>query len=698
MSTSLRLKIAEDLLPREAIEELSALASEISKHDIAYHQENESLIIDADYDALRLRLDAIETLFPDLVSDDSPSRRVGATASAGFGKITHARPMLSLGNAFSEQDVGDFLDRIRRFLGLDGNETVEIAAEPKIDGLSISLRYENRALKYAATRGDGAEGEDVTANILTFSETQIPRTLPGSAPDIVEIRGEVFMAKTEFAALNARQIERDAKVFANPRNAAAGSLRQLDTSVTARRNLKLFAYAWGETSIDLGMKHADVLDLFASWGFVINPLARVCQNLKDIMVLYGDLEEQRAGLDYDIDGIVYKVNRLDWQQRLGMVTRSPRWAIAHKFPAEKAQTIINKISVQVGRTGALTPVADLEPVTVGGVVVARATLHNEDEIKRLDVRVGDTVILERSGDVIPKILQVVMDKRPVETVAYNFPTQCEECGSNIVRVEGEVAWRCSGGLSCPAQVLERLKHFVSRDAFDIEGLGGKQIERFLERELIKTPADIFSLENHRDEIAKWDGFGDKSAVNLITAIETRKTIGLDRFLFALGIPHVGQSTAKLLARHYGSFKQWHEAISSIAKTIGTPERQELVELDSIGDAVADALAEFFNEDHNLEVLANLDDALNIQDMEPLDTSSSPVAGRTVVFTGSLETMTRSEAKARAEMLGAKVAGSVSKKTDYVIAGPGAGSKVKKAQELGLNVLSEDEWINLIEGL
>lgn len=681
----------------EVAEELRALAEEIAAHDLAYHQQDAPTITDAEYDALRQRNEALEKLFPELVKADSPSQKVGAQLASGFGKIKHARPMLSLGNAFSEQDVSDFMDRIRRFLGLENDDVVEIAAEPKIDGLSISLRYENSKLIYAATRGDGAEGEDVTANILTFSEKQIPRTLPAEAPNIVEVRGEVFMAKADFAALNDRQLERNAKVFANPRNAAAGSLRQLDTKITAGRNLRYFAYAWGELSESLGVKHADVLDQFQKWGFVINPLARICQNVSDIMELYHAIESQRAGLDYDIDGIVYKVNRLDWQDRLGFVTRSPRWAIAHKFPAEKAQTVINEITVQVGRTGALTPVANLEPVTVGGVVVARATLHNEDEIMRLGARVGDTVVIERSGDVIPKIREVILDKRPDDTVPYVFPKICE-CGATVVRDEGEVAWRCSGGLSCPAQVLERLKHFVSRDAFDIEGLGGKQIERFLERELIKTPADIFRLKDHRNLISGWEGFGDKSADNLIAAIETRRTIGFDRFLYGLGIRHVGQTTAKLIARHFETYENWFAAISIIAKTtknMGTQERQDLVELDSIGDAVADALAEFFNEDHNLDVLADLKENLTILAVEPLDTSSSPVAGKTVVFTGSLETMTRSEAKARAESLGAKVAGSVSAKTDFVIAGPGAGSKGKKAVELGLEILSEDDWIALI---
>ncbi len=681
----------------EADVELRALAREITGHDVAYHRNDAPSITDAEYDALRQRNLAIEDLYPELVRPDSPSKRVGAPAVSGFGKITHARPMLSLGNAFSQQDVADFLARIRRFLGLDADETVQIAAEPKIDGLSVSLRYEGGILQYGATRGDGAQGEDVTPNLLTFDEAQIPRNLPPGVPDVVEIRGEVFMAKSDFAKLNAAQEERGAKIFANPRNAAAGSLRQLDTTITAGRNLRFFAYAWGELSAELASHHDQVLALFKEWGFMINPLTRVCDDLGGVMALYRDIEAGRAGLDYDIDGMVYKVNRLDWQSRLGMVTRSPRWAIAHKFPAEQAQTTINDITVQVGRTGALTPVAELEPVTVGGAVVSRATLHNADEIERLGVRKGDTVIIERSGDVIPKILRVIEEKRANNSDPYKFPEQCPVCESSVMREEGEVAWRCTGGLVCRAQLVERLKHFVSRDAFDIEGIGGKQIERFLDQDLIATPADIFRLVDHRDTIARWDGWGDKSADNLIAAIENRTSIGFDRFLFGLGIRHVGQATAKLLARHYTSFENWHAACVKFAAATGTQERQELVELDSIGDAVADSLAEFFREQHNLDVLEDLHRELNIRDVEPLDTSVSPVAGKTVVFTGSLETMTRSEAKARAESLGAKVAGSVSKKTDYVIAGPGAGSKARKALELGLEVLSEEDWINLING-
>jgi len=691
VSTTLRDVPVANLTPLEAAEELRVLAEDIAKHDKAYHQQDAPIVTDAEYDALRHRNDAIEAAFPDFVRDDSPNKKVGADVASGFGKITHARPMLSLGNAFTEEDVTDFLDRIRKFLGLNPEELIEVAAEPKIDGLSISLRYENGRFRQAATRGDGSVGEDVTRNIETFGEDQVPRTLQG-APDVLEVRGEVFMGKSDFASLNVRQEEKGAKLFANPRNAAAGSLRQLDSAVTAARPLRFFAYAWGEVSEPLAETHEGVLKRFDDWGFVTNPLARVCRSVAEIMAMYQLVGDERAGLDYDIDGIVYKVNRLDWQERLGFVSRAPRWAIAHKFPAEKAQTTLRAISIQVGRTGSLTPVAELDPINVGGVIVSRATLHNEDEIKRLDVREGDTVIVQRAGDVIPQVLQVVMEKRPADTHAFEFPKHCPDCGSAAVREEGEVAWRCSGGLVCRAQVVERLRHFVSRDAFDIDGFGAKHIEAFYDDGLIKTPADIFSLK--RDDLLGREGWGDKSAGNLIDAISERKRVPLDRFIYALGIRHIGQTTARLLARHYGSYSAWRDAMEKMSEVIGTQERQELVDLDGIGDAVADAFVEFFGEAHNREVLDALDLTLEVQNVAAPDTSGSPVAGKTVVFTGTLEVMSRSEAKARAETLGAKVAGSVSKKTDYVVAGPGAGSKAKKAQELGVAILSEEEWMEL----
>jgi DNA ligase (NAD+) len=697
VSDTTSLVAIKDLTPFDADDELRALAAEIARHDVAYHQNDAPEITDSEYDALRGRSDAIEAAFPYLVRDDSPSKRVGAVVSGGFGKVTHARPMLSLGNAFSEQDVADFLDSIRRFLRLDETEELAIAAEPKIDGLSITLRYENGKFVQAATRGDGTTGENVTKNVLTFDDTQVPKVIAGDVPAVLEVRGEIFMNKSDFAALNARQEERGAKVFANPRNAAAGSLRQLDTSVTAERSLQLFAYAWGEVDGDLAGTHTEALERFKQWGFVTNPLARVCSSVKDIMALYAEIGEARAGLDYDIDGIVYKVNRLDWQQRLGFVSRAPRWAIAHKFPAEKAQTTLREITVQVGRTGSLTPVANLDPITVGGVVVGRATLHNQDEIERLDAREGDTVIIQRAGDVIPQVVSVVMDKRPTDSTPFEFPKTCPECGSHAVREKGEVAWRCSGGLVCRAQVVETLKHFVSRDAFDIEGLGGKHIEAFHDEGLVKTPADIFRLKDHYDAIAKREGWGKKSADNLMAALIARSTIPLDKFIYALGIRHIGQSTAKLLARHYGSAQVWRDDMIEMSRIIGTEIRQNLVELDTIGDAVADTLAAFFREAHNVEALDDLIAQLTIEDVAVPDTSASPVAGKTVVFTGTLEQMSRSEAKASAESLGAKVAGSVSKKTDYVVAGPGAGSKAKKAEELGVTLLSEAEWLELIAG-
>ena len=696
MSGGIRDVAVENLTPLEAVEELRALAKEIAAHDTAYHQQDAPVITDADYDTLRRRNDAIEAAFPDFIRDDSPNRKVGAEAASGFGKIAHARPMLSLGNAFTEEDVVDFLERIRRFLSLAPDDSIAIAAEPKIDGLSISLRYENGRFIQAATRGDGSVGEDVTRNILTFPDDQVPKMLPDDAPEIVEVRGEIFMSKADFTSLNARQEANGAKLFANPRNAAAGSLRQLDPTVTAARPLRFFAYAWGELSAPIAATHGGVLRQFDAWGFITNPMARICENIKEIMDLYRYLDSERAGLDYDIDGIVYKVNRLDWQERLGFVSRAPRWAIAHKFPAEKAQTTLRAINVQVGRTGSLTPVADLDPVNVGGVVVSRATLHNEDEIKRLGVRVGDTVIIQRAGDVIPQVVQVIMEKRPTDSIPFEFPGTCPECGSVAVREDGEVAWRCSGGLVCRAQIVERLRHFVSRDAFDIEGFGSKHIEAFYDDGLIRTPADIFSLT--RNDLAGREGWGDKSADNLIAAIAERSTIPLDRFIYALGIRHIGQSTAKLLARHYGSLDAWRAAMAEIARVTGSEARQELVELDGIGDAVANAFANFFREQHNVDALDALGKVLTIEDVAPPDTRASPVAGKTVVFTGTLETMSRGEAKARAEMLGAKVAGTVSKKTDYVVAGPGAGSKARKAQELGVSILSEEDWHALISGI
>ncbi len=683
-----------NLTEMEAAAELERLAAEIAAHDKAYHADDAPVIPDAEYDALRRLNDAIEARFPDLVRDDSPSRQVGAAPAGGFAKVTHARPMLSLGNVFSEEELRDFVDGLRRFLKElrdDPTIAIEFVAEPKIDGLSISLRYENGRFVTGATRGDGAVGEDVTENLRTLDE--IPKTLE-DAPEILEVRGEVYMTRPDFLEMNKRQEAAGDKVFANPRNAAAGSLRQLDSAITAARPLKLFAYAWGELSEPVGETQWDFLAALKKWGFPVNPLARVCGSVEEILENYEKLSAARAGLDYDIDGIVYKVNRLDWQERLGMVSRAPRWAAAHKFPAEKAETVLNGITIQVGRTGTLTPVAELEPITVGGVVVSRATLHNEDEIRRKDIRIGDTVVIQRAGDVIPQVVEVVTAKRPKESTAFEFPDVCPECGSHAVRPEGEAARRCTGGLVCPAQALERMKHFVSRDAFDIEGLGAKHIEAFMADHILKTPADIFRLGDHRNGIAGREGWGDRSADNLIAAIGDRRAIDLDRLIYALGIPQVGSATARLLAKQYGALDDWRDAMGA-AENRESEAYAELTGIDGIGPSVAEDILEFFGEAHNRAVLDDLGELLDVQNFEAPDTGGSPIAGKTVVFTGTLETVTRSEAKVRAESLGAKVAGSVSTKTDYVVAGPGAGSKAKKAAELGIATLTEDEWLKLI---
>jgi len=688
---SLRTLSVEELTEFDAYAELKALAQEIAAHDKAYYQKDAPSISDADYDALRQRNQAIEEKFPHLKRKDSPTDKIGAPIQSGFSKITHAVPMLSLGNAFNQEDVTDFLTRIRRFLGLGEDEGVEIIAEPKIDGLSISLRYENGRFKQAATRGDGAVGEDVTTNVLTIQE--LPRQLPDDAPDVVEIRGEVYMSKHEFEALNVQQIEAGAKPFANPRNAAAGSLRQLDSTITAKRPLRLFAYGWGDVSEALSETQMGAIERFQDWGLPTNPLTKICHGVDDILALYNQINEQRADLPYDIDGVVYKVNRLDYQQRLGFVSRSPRWAIAHKFPAEKAQTVLEAIDIQVGRTGVLTPVARLKPITVGGVVVSNATLHNADEIQRKDVRVGDTVVIQRAGDVIPQVVEVVLDKRPDDSQPYQFPTECPKCHSHAVREEGEAATRCTGGLICPAQAVERLKHFVSRNAFDMDGLGAKNIERFWTKQLIKTPGDIFRLHEQTDIIAKWDGWKEKSITNLVKSIEDRRTIALDRFIYALGIRQVGQATARTLAKNYLSFANWYQHMQD-AQDPDSQAYADLIDIDGIGTSMAQDIIAFIHEPHNREVMEDLQNQLTIEDFNAPQTDNSPVAGKTVVFTGTLVTMTRSEAKAKAESLGAKVSGSVSKKTDYLVAGESAGSKLKKANELGVHVLSEQDWHDL----
>lgn len=679
----------EKMSEADAHAEHARLAAEVVEHNRLYHQEDAPNISDAEYDELFARLQALEEQFPGLRTPDSPTQQVGAPPSGGFAKVRHTVPMLSLGNAFDEADVGEFVARIRRFLNLGDDTEVGLVAEPKIDGLSVSLRYENGKFVQGATRGDGIEGEDITANLRTIDE--IPDRLTGSAPGVIEIRGEVYMPKSAFRDLNARQEAAEQKIFANPRNAAAGSLRQLDSSITAQRRLRMFAYSWGEIDGSPGETHGEFLDRLRGWGFQVNPLTELCSGTDTLMTAYAKIAEQRPTLDYDIDGVVYKVNRLDWQGRLGFVSRAPRWAIAHKFPAEQAQTIVNGIDIQVGRTGALTPVARLEPVTVGGVVVSNATLHNEDEIARKDVRVGDTVIIQRAGDVIPQVVGVIPGKRPKGTRRYSFPDHCPACGSEAVRAEGEAVRRCTGGLICPKQAVERLKHFVSRDAFDIEGLGAKHIDAFWADGLIKEPADIFKL--NESAIAGRDGWGEQSAANLIAATDERKTIGLDRFIYALGIRQVGQATARLLARTYGTLTAWREAMAEAQDPDGDAYA-ELVNIDGIGPSVAADLLAFLHEPHNRTVLDDLDEVLTVEEFaQPV--GDSPVAGKTIVFTGTLERMTRSEAKARAESLGAKVAGSVSAKTDLVVAGPGAGSKAKKAQELGIETIDEEAWLDLI---
>ena len=685
----------EELTETEAAGELASLAGQIAKHDQAYHRDDNPEISDGDYDALRARNGAIEARFPGLVRADSPSKRVGANPAAGFAKIRHAQAMLSLGNVFSEDELADFLTGIRRFLkelSDDDSIPLEMVAEPKIDGLSLSLRYENGALVSAATRGDGAVGEDVTKNVMTFQD--LVTRLPGESPNLVEIRGEVYLSKSDFQALNVRQAEAGGKTFANPRNAAAGSLRQLDTSITAGRPLKMFAYAWGATSEPIAETHWQFLKQLKIWGFQVNERTRLCAGLDDMLKAYAATNNARANLDYDIDGMVYKVNRIDWQERLGFVSRAPRWAVAHKFAAEQAVTIVNDIEIQVGRTGTLTPVAKLKPVTVGGVVVSNATLHNEDEIARKDVRIGDTVVVQRAGDVIPQVVEVVADKRPNGTKPFQMPETCPECGSPAIREDGEAARRCTGGYTCPAQAAEKLKHFVSRGAFDIEGLGAKHIADFFEDGIIATEADIFRLKDKRVTLLEREGWGELSVDNLLKAIDARRAVPLERLIYALGICQVGQATARLLAKTYGSLEAWMAAMIA-AKDSESEAWQELTNVDGIGPSVAEDVAAYFAHPRNLSVLEDLGAQLDVADFEAPDETDSPVAGKTIVFTGSLEHMSRGEAKAKAEALGAKVAGSVSKKTDYVVVGADAGSKAKKAAELGVVILSEDEWLGLI---
>jgi DNA ligase (NAD+) len=757
--------------------ELARLTAELARHDALYHGDDAPEISDADYDALKRRALEIEDAFPDLTTASSPSQVVGGPVSSQFAEVRHGVPMLSLDNAFSAEEVTDFDARIRRFLKLAADEHIAFVAEPKIDGLSASLRYEHGKLVRGATRGDGKTGEDVTANLLTIND--IPRELSGSGwPDVIEVRGEVYAPNAEFDAFNAAAEAEGQRTYANPRNFAAGSLRQKDPAITAKRPLRFFAYAWGEKSADFADTQSHALDALRSWGFKVNPRSARVEDAAGLIALYDGLQTDRAGLGYDIDGVVYKVDRLDWQERLGFIARTPRWAIAHKFPAQQAQTVLEGIDIQVGRTGSLTPVARLHPVTVGGVVVRNATLHNEDEIARKDVRIGDTVVLQRAGDVIPQIVSVVLDKRPADALPYVFPTHCPVCGSEAERPEGEVRRRCTGGLICDAQLVERLKHFVGRRAFDIEGLGEKQLIAFHERGWLHQPADIFRLARDEEKLAALrgeDGYGETSVRNLVEGIDARRVVALDRLIFALGIRDIGEQTSILLARHFGSWSAFHAACleasqgipsadwTQLAEGHGVSERTlsvlaaatppaddpwpeapldqklslafpgvaaparralallapdwpaivrlagiareegpsmtlgEIATISGVGPVAARALAQFFHEPHNRAVVDALIEQLDtVEDAEKPQTDTA-VAGKTVVFTGALERFTRDEAKARAESLGAKVSGSVSKKTDYLVAGPGAGSKMADAQKHGVAVLTEDEWLALIGG-
>ncbi len=785
---SAKPKPLDQLTPTEAAGELARLAAEIAHHDKLYYRNDAPEISDADYDALRQRNAAIEARFPDLVRADSPSHRVGAAPGETFDTVRHRVPMLSLGNAFEDDDVAEFDARVRRFLGLGASEPLAITAEPKIDGLSISLRYDGGKLIEAATRGDGAEGENVTANVMTIKE--IPHRLKGKGvPETIDVRGEIYLGHDDFRRLNEAQAAAGDKIFANPRNAAAGSLRQLDSSITASRPLRFFAYTWGEISEPPAQTQHGVIEAYGRWGLPVNPRMRLCHSPAELLTYYREIGAARASLGYDIDGVVYKVDRLDLQERLGFVSRSPRWAIAHKFPAEQATTQLLDIEIQVGRTGSLTPVAKLKPVTVGGVVVSNATLHNEDEIARKDVRIGDTVIVQRAGDVIPQVVSVVMERRPKGAQHFVLPHVCPVCGSEAVREtdehgEMDVVRRCTGGLICPAQAKERLKHFVSRNAFDIEGLGEEKIELFFDEGLIRTPADIFTLAA-RDaaasaHLADRKGFGQKSVDNLFRSIDTRRRIGLDRLLFALGIRHIGETTARDFAKAYGTWdalkaaidaasaarpgrdyrrliavkglgpktaetlmqelgsgkpragdlfdqgpRTFAEAVAgikgvrgsaadalaaafgSVKEFVETAQRgakqmpgdayREFASLEGIGEVATDALIDFFHEAHNREAVAKLLEHVTAEPFVRQQASASSVTGKTVVFTGTLVRMTRNEAKAQAERLGAKVSGSVSKKTDYLVAGEEAGSKLDKARELGVTVLTEDEWLALIAG-
>jgi DNA ligase (NAD+) len=707
-----KLTDVSDLTRAQAKVEHMRLALEIEGHDKAYYQEDAPKVSDAEYDALRQRFNAIERRFPELVSAESPSQKVGAAPSGKFKKVRHAVPMLSLDNAFAEGDVIDFVGRICRFLKISEDERIDFSAEPKIDGLSMSLRYEDGELVTAATRGDGAEGEDVTANIRTLED--VPKKLRGrKVPQICEVRGEVYMTKKAFLALNERQKAAGDTIFANPRNSAAGSLRQKDPSITASRPLGFFAYAWGQMTEMPEDTQSGMIGWFERCGFKTNPLTKICHSVEQLIAFHRKIEEQRAKLDYDIDGVVYKVDRLDWQERLGFVSRTPRWAIAHKFPAERAMTVLRDIEIQVGRTGSFTPVGKLEPVGVGGVIVQNVTLHNEDYIRGIggdgeelrgghDLRRGDTVVIQRAGDVIPQVVDVIIEKRPKDSKPYHFPTKCPcPLHTDVVREEtatGEEGSRarCTGEFACPFQKIEHLKLFVSRRAFDIDGLGEKQLQYFFDEEWVREPGDIFTLQkrNSKLKLEEIEGYGETSVRNLFAAIEERRRISLERFIYALGMRHVGETTALALARGYGSWDAFHDACLKVTRD-DEDAIAEMDALDQIGDTVIESIKAYFGESHNRGIVERLTREVTILDAEK-PKGNSAVAGKTIVFTGSLEKMTRDEAKAMAERLGAKAAGSVSKKTDYVVAGPGAGSNLTKARDLGVAILTEDEWLKLVE--
>lgn len=686
-----------NMTEEEAKAELERIAKEMAKSDIAYYQNDEPYLSDAEYDALKRRNAELEAVFPQLVRADSPSKKIGAPLQSGFGKVPHRFPMLSLGDVFSIEEVEDFIAGVKRFLNTESD--IAFMCEPKIDGLSFTARYENGIFVQGATRGDGTTGEDITANLRTLA--QLPPKIEGKVPAVLEVRGEVYMSKSDFFELNRKNEAEGKKIFANPRNAAAGSLRQLDPNVTRERNLSLFAYTWGEVSERPWDSQEDFFKHLRQWGFPTNPNNRLCRSVREIEDFFKNLMQIRASLAYDIDGVVYKVNDIPLQERLGFLTRTPRWAIAHKFPAEQAVTTIKDIRIQVGRTGALTPVADLEPINVGGVMVAHATLHNEDEIKRKDIRIGDSVVIQRAGDVIPQVVSVVLEKRPENSREYDFPQTCPQCGAHAIREEDEAVRRCTGGLTCPAQAIERLKHFVSRDAMDIDGLGAKIIEDFYHEGIIRNPVDIFTLEQRnggagddlfssRDglHLENRDGWGKKSVENLFTAINRRRKVPLARFIYALGIRQVGSATARLIAQNFVSW-------AAFAADMKNGNTEKLLSIDGIGEAMAQDMVEFFKEEHNLKTIDLLLREVTTEDFADLIRSDSPLSGKTVVFTGTLAKLTRAEAKAKALSAGAKVAGSVSKNTDYVVLGADAGSKAAKAAELGIKILSEEQFVALL---